>query len=361
MFLENCPFTFDLSWSIDKVMNTKHPARRQEFLTDEGLSCLSRSQYGVLATVDPDGWPEARPLNFVVYQQAVWFHTSFESSLTRRLEATFTACCDLSWIPSYWRNPHQACPATTYYTSVVARGRLQVATDLALKAEIFAKLLEKYQPEGGYVPFDHADKLYAGPLAEVCLVQMSIDDLCCKSKYGQHLTLVNKLKILQGLNNRGDWATAELMRRHNLDIPIPEGYSNDASAMKAEEIFELLRHEHWADRRPLDVVAKNCQTALVQWGYFEGGRLRAYLRVESMWLYDVVVDQDFRGCGIGRRLLEHLMGDARVAALPRLGLSTSTAETLYHKFGFVTVGVGPSGSLVMMHPRRVEPQPVAAG
>lgn len=313
---------------------TLHPPRRREFLNQDGLQALERIRVGVLATPDPQGGCEARPLNFVLLDGDLWFHTSPHSQLAQRQQASFTGWCDESWIPSYWRHPQQACPATTYYTSVVVRGRLVQENDPALKARVLEAFMSKYQPEGGHLALDPNLKLYAGPLAELSVLRLVVEDLSCKAKYGQHLTPAVREKVRAGLVGRGDVAIADLMRRHNPGTALPEGYSDDASAMSAEAIWELLQPTYWSPKRSLELVARNRLQALCQWGYFREGRLLGYLRVHQNWLYDVIVHPELRGQGLGSGLMQRLMADPRVQALPFLGLHTRDAHPFYARFGF---------------------------
>lgn len=328
-------------------MTTEHAPRRSEFISTDGLDALQRMRVGVLAT--PDG--AARPMNFVMRNQALWFHTSPHSLVVSSQQATFTGWVDEAWIPSYWRHPRQACPATTYYTSVVARGPLQVESDLFAKARVLEAFMRKYQPEGGYQVLDANDKLYAGPLAALTVLKMPLADLSCKAKYGQHLSAEARQRVLDGLIQRGDWRTTRLMREHNADLAVADGFCGDGGAMTAEQIWELLKDTYWAHKRNPELVERNRRMALAQWGYFEGGRLLAYLRFEGFWLFDVIVHPNLRGRGIGKELLKRALADPKIEPLPRLGLDTRDADAFYELFGFVKVGRSPNGSWVMIRQR----------
>lgn len=337
------------------MLTTEHPPRRREFLSADGMQVLERARLGVLVSADGS----ARPMNFVLHEDALWFHTSPHSLVTQSGGATFTSWVDEAWIPSYWRHPRQACPATTYYTSVVARGQLRAETDLHVKARVLECFMSKYQPEGGYQRLDADDKLYAGPLAALTVLKMSLDDLSCKAKYGQHLSPEARQRVLDGLTRRGDWRTTELMRRHNSDLTVSDGFCGDGGAMKAEQIWALLRDTYWAHKRDLEIVERNRRKALAQWGYFEAGELRAYLRFEGFWLFDVIVHPDWRGRGLGKELLRRALADPKIAELPRLGLDTRDADAFYERFGFVRVGRSPGGSWIMIRQAEGE-SPISA-
>jgi len=131
---------------------------------------------------------------------------------------------------------------------------------------------------------------------------------------------------------------------------IPDGFSGDGGAMSKEQIWDLLKDTYWAHKRDLEIIERNRRAALTQWGYFQNGTLKAYLRLEGFWLYDVIVSPKLRGQGIGKELLRRALADPKVSNLPRLGLDTRDAESFYARFGFRRVGQSPNGSWVMMRP-----------
>ncbi|MDF2507778.1 MAG: acetyltransferase, partial [Microbacterium sp.] len=65
----------------------------------------------------------------------------------------------------------------------------------------------------------------------------------------------------------------------------------------------------------------------------------AYARVVTdgvtfAWLCDVFVDEDARGEGIGKMLVEGVLADLLPLPVSRILLATSTAHGLYAQYGF---------------------------
>jgi ribosomal protein S18 acetylase RimI-like enzyme len=71
------------------------------------------------------------------------------------------------------------------------------------------------------------------------------------------------------------------------------------------------------------------------------GRLVATARAVSdsgtAWIYDVVVARDWRGRGLGRRLVELVLDHPAVRVAKTVRLATRDARGLYERYGFVDV------------------------
>lgn len=99
----------------------------------------------------------------------------------------------------------------------------------------------------------------------------------------------------------------------------------------------------WLSRRgprhPVFVAEQD--TLVVGWGSLNAFNPRAvYDHVADFSIY---VERAFRGRGVGRLLLEHLLESARELGYHKMVLATfpfnETGKTLYGKFGFREVGV----------------------
>jgi GNAT superfamily N-acetyltransferase/nitroimidazol reductase NimA-like FMN-containing flavoprotein (pyridoxamine 5'-phosphate oxidase superfamily) len=308
---------------------------------------LTQARYGFLGT-EP---LELRPMNFVLLDEKLYFHTAGPGTLASRAgqHAVFSCLESAAWLPSYWRDPELACPATTYYRSAVVRGKLSSVSCLELKAGVLEAFMQKYQPEGGYAPF--TDKRYAGPLKALTVLEMDLDQASCKVKLGQHLPLKHKQRVYDGLVGRGDFAFARMMLEVNEDLPVVrDGWVTDAAILRSSDVWELLRHVYWAHKRSPESVAANLDSALLNLGWYADGVLRAYCRVTRVhpgtcWLYDVVVDPAVRGQGLGKKLIEEML--ARVSD-ERIFLDTRDAMTLYEQYGWVEVNRIEGRSLMLL-------------
>ncbi|MBD0380079.1 pyridoxamine 5'-phosphate oxidase family protein [Paenibacillus sedimenti] len=198
--------------------------RRKEFAVQDQQDVeqfLQEMSYGYLATSGEDGWPHLTPVNFVYLNGHIYFHGSRRGSKMTEIaasgKASFAVAKEYAIIPSYFTDPRQACPATSYFKSVHIRGEAEPTEDLTEKAEVLGALMEKLQPEGGYSPITPEDPAYRGELKGVSVVRLTIHELTAKFKFGQNLTEERRESIIHDLSERGrpdDVETAELMRKY---------------------------------------------------------------------------------------------------------------------------------------------------
>ncbi|MDQ0172044.1 pyridoxamine 5'-phosphate oxidase family protein [Paenibacillus tundrae] len=198
--------------------------RRKEFTLEEEqeiITFLDQCSFGFLGTISPDGQPRVTPLNFVYMDGCFYFHGSLAGEKMKQIKqntsVSFTVAEEFSLIPSYFTDPELACPATSFFKSVMAFGQAEPVKDLEIKGRVLQRFMEKLQPQGGYVPIDATDPRYTGQLKAVAVVQIAPERLTAKFKFGQNLSseefedLSNKL---EARNEGRDIETAEMMRKY---------------------------------------------------------------------------------------------------------------------------------------------------
>lgn len=208
--------------TISTAATTATPVRRTDYeMTErEQMEALLRTAtHGYLGLTGPDGWPRVVPLNFVTLDGKLYFHGATEGekmdSIVADDRVTFVVVEDFSLVPSYFRDPKFACPATQYYKAVAIRGRARIVEDLDEKARSLQALMEKLQPEGGYEPITADDKLYRKSLRTTAVVAIEIERMTAKFKFGQNLPTSKREAVADQLTARGcpiDHRTVEEMR-----------------------------------------------------------------------------------------------------------------------------------------------------
>lgn len=96
--------------------------RRKEFKIEqeeEVAQFLQEMSFGFLGTSDEQGQPRVTPLNFVYMEGCFYFHGSHAGgkmeSIRQQARVCFTVADEYALIPSYFSDPHLACPATAYF------------------------------------------------------------------------------------------------------------------------------------------------------------------------------------------------------------------------------------------------------
>jgi len=109
---------------------------------------------------------------------------------------------------------------------------------------------------------------------------------------------------------------------------------------KHTEVHALLQNAYWAKERSASVMRDAIANSL-NYAVFETGsdRLIGYARVVTdyatiFYFCDVFVDEEFRGRGICKKLIEHiLLHEEKLSGVNGL-LKTGDAKPLYEKYGF---------------------------
>ena len=124
-----------------------------------------------------------------------------------------------------------------------------------------------------------------------------------------------------------------------MDYRIVQGLDN----MRMADIVRLLHATYWAGDRPAEVIERAAQNSDCYGVLLPGSdTLAAFARVVSdgatmYYLADVVVDEAWRGRGLGTALVSHIVSCPAYAHLRGL-LFTRDAHGLYRKFGFDAPG-----------------------
>lgn len=129
------------------------------------------------------------------------------------------------------------------------------------------------------------------------------------------------------------------------------GLGPDLRPARAIEQLQALMDSHafWAQGRSLEdlnVMVRNSAICVTAW---KGQRLVGFGRATSDGVYrgtiwDLVVDSEVGGQGIGRSLLHTLMGSKAMASCERVYLMTTNSAGFYEKMGF---RVNPSQILMI--------------
>jgi N-acetylglutamate synthase-like GNAT family acetyltransferase len=115
-------------------------------------------------------------------------------------------------------------------------------------------------------------------------------------------------------------------------------------ADKSKVDFEQLQHlfmrtAFWARSRNMEdlkMAIANSNPVVTVW---DGDRLIGFARATSDGVYraaiwDVVVDPDYQGVGLGRKLVQTVLSHPLVSRVERVYLTTTHQQSFYERIGF---------------------------
>lgn len=127
--------------------------------------------------------------------------------------------------------------------------------------------------------------------------------------------------------------------------------TDDKSRLDIEITHGFLKRSHWASQRTRETLIKSIENSLCFGVYLKTEnddgvpRQIAFARVVTdsctfAYLCDVFVDEEFRGRGISKKLMEEIMKHPDLQSYRRFTLATKDAHTLYTRYGFTDVEPG---------------------
>lgn len=331
--------------------------RRKIYTMDaaEGIALLERAQSVHVATTDPLGRPVLKAVHGVVRGDHLYWHGSpggEKARCTGRM-AVVSAHEVVAEIPSHWVHPERACPATTYYRSVQVHGVLEAVESPVEVAAALQALMDRYQPDGGFVPILHDHPLYRDELRRVLVVRVSLRDITAKGKLGQNRTPEEIRRIVERLWQRGtprDLRAIDTVLASHPASAVPETMRGPRGthlipcvhrAADVERATELLRRAYWNIGRFDGDAIRRAITAscAVVGARSDDGELVGVARAVSddakrAWIYDVCVQPEFRGHGVGRAVLQLLLKHRALRDVREVHLGTRDAQAFYASLGF---------------------------
>jgi GNAT superfamily N-acetyltransferase len=116
--------------------------------------------------------------------------------------------------------------------------------------------------------------------------------------------------------------------------------STDPARLDLGQIVALMRTSYWAAKRTrasTEVSVRNSRC----FGLYDAtsGRQIGLTRVVTdyatfAWICDVVVEETYRGDGLGVWMMETVLADPQLSGVRRWTLATRDAHELYARFGF---------------------------
>ena len=154
--------------------------RKERALKDEQTirALLVQSQVGRMATINRKGFPVIKPVNFVYWDDKVYVHSSIRGEKITDIRRGSPICFEVDDPIGYVGTQGPACNVSFYYRSIIIKGKAALLTRRDRKVEAIERMMQKYQPEGGYKGI--SDEI----LKKTAVIEISIQEITGKENLG---------------------------------------------------------------------------------------------------------------------------------------------------------------------------------
>jgi predicted FMN-binding regulatory protein PaiB len=170
-------------------------------------------------TVSAEGQPHIGlyPFLFLGPTIEIHLHRSDEQleDLRANKKCTFEVDEIHGTIPSHWIHATNAMFATAYYRTVIFECEAEVSEDPEVLAAQQQRLMNHYQPDGGYKPVTTGQAMYRGPFKEISALTLTVRARKVKWKLAQNRDRPTREKLIANLRARarpGDASAADALQ-----------------------------------------------------------------------------------------------------------------------------------------------------
>lgn len=139
---------------------------------------LERSSVGRIATVNKQGFPVIKPVNFVYWDGEIYIHSSTRGEKIADIRRGSRVCFEIDDPIAYMAAQALSCAAGYYYRSIIAKGKARLVTSQGKKLEVLKRLMEKYQPEADF------GRIPERILKKTAVIEIAIEEITGKEKLG---------------------------------------------------------------------------------------------------------------------------------------------------------------------------------
>ena len=113
--------------------------------------------------------------------------------------------------------------------------------------------------------------------------------------------------------------------------------SDDKDKIQLDRVCQMLNASYWAKDRPREIIAKSIENSIC-FGIYIDEKQVGFARCVTdyaafYWLADVIIDEEYRGQGLGKFLVEAAVKHEQLKGCNGL-LGTKDAHGLYSQYGF---------------------------
>jgi len=142
------------------------------------IAMLERSPVGRIATVNQKGIPIIKPVNFLYLDGKIYLHSSTKGEKIRDIQRGSPVCFEVDEPIAYVIASKSACQASYYYRSIIIKGEATFVKNRDKKIKILERMMEKYQPEGGYGEFGEE------VISKTTVIEIVVEEITGKENLG---------------------------------------------------------------------------------------------------------------------------------------------------------------------------------
>jgi len=163
---------------------------------------LKRGRVGRLATLGKDGYPYITPVNYVYFEDIIYFHCSLKGekldNINRHSKVCFEVDIPLAYLDTGFDKLMPACDVGQFYQCVIIRGQAQIIDQLDEKVSALNALMASHEEVETFTAITPETK--AVPLC--CVVAIRVESMTAKANLGQKKSQAEKEKICSYLETR---------------------------------------------------------------------------------------------------------------------------------------------------------------
>lgn len=179
---------------------------------------LNRCRVGRLGTVGMDGYPYIVPVNYVYFQNSIYFHCARQGEKLDNIRRFNAVCFEvdipLAYIDTAFAPEASVCQVSQLYQCVIVRGRAELIEDIDEKISALNALMARHENQADFSSINSDTK--AVGLCEVVAVR--VERLSAKANLTQNMSVEQRERLKKYLDNRndpGDKETARLLVPHS--------------------------------------------------------------------------------------------------------------------------------------------------
>lgn len=124
-------------------------------------------------------------------------------------------------------------------------------------------------------------------------------------------------------------------------FPKDISVSTDKSLLDVSMIYDFLSQSYWAKERSLEAIQTSIEHSFC-FGLYHNNKQIGFARVISdcsvfAYIMDVFVLDNYRGQGLGKSLMQHILDESVLKNVRKWMLGTRDAHGLYRQLGFTDI------------------------